>query len=58
MIQGQGEEGTAVVRVPADEFSRWVFTTDPRDKARLAELEAAYAEMSLLERIRLVAGGG
>jgi hypothetical protein len=58
MIQGQGEEGTAVVRVPADEFSRWVFTTDPRDKARMAELEAANPEMSILERIRLVASPG
>src|SRR5581483_7363878 len=36
MIQG---EVSHVVRVPLDPFSRWIFTTDPRDRDRLRVLE-------------------
>jgi type IV secretory pathway VirB4 component len=52
LIQG---DTTHVVRVPLDSFSRWLFTTDPPDRDRLRALEESRPELSLLERIRLLA---
>src|SRR5262249_44467999 len=52
LIQG---EMTHVVRVPLDPFSRWVFTTSPRDRERLADLLETRPDLSLLDRIRLLA---
>jgi type IV secretory pathway VirB4 component len=50
----QGETGH-VVRVPLDPLSRWVFSTTPRHKERLAELAEARPGLSLLDRIRILA---
>lgn len=52
MIQG---ETTHVIRVPGDAFSRWVFTTSPRDKDRIATLESRRPDLDLLQRIRFLA---
>lgn len=52
LLQG---ELTHVVRVPGDAFSRWVFTTSPADRDRLAALEASRPDLSLLERVRFLA---
>jgi type IV secretion system protein VirB4 len=55
LIQG---ETTHVVRVPLDPLSRWIFTTSPRDRERLADLAQAEPEMPLIDRIRLLAKEG
>jgi len=55
LVQG---ESSHVVRVPGDPLSRWVFTTSPRDRDRLAALSLSHPEVSLLERIRLLAAEG
>jgi type IV secretory pathway VirB4 component len=55
LIQG---ETTHVVRVPLDPLSRWIFTTSPRDRERLADLAQAAPEMPLIDRIRLLAKEG
>jgi type IV secretory pathway VirB4 component len=55
LIQG---ETTHVVRVPLDSLSRWVFTTSPADRERLADLAETRPETTLLERIRLLAKEG
>jgi type IV secretory pathway VirB4 component len=55
LIQG---ETTHVVRVPLDALSRWVFTTSPVDRERLADLAESRPDMTLLERIRLLAKEG
>lgn len=55
LLQG---ETSHVVRVPADSFSRWVFTTDIRDRERLTQVFAAHPGVSLLEGIRLLAAEG
>jgi len=54
-IQG---DTSHVVRVPLDPFSRWVFTTSPQDRERLAGLEASRPDLSLIERVRLLAREG
>jgi hypothetical protein len=53
LIQG---ETSHVVRVPLDPLSRWIFTTTPRDQERLDELARSRPDLSLLERLRLLAG--
>src|SRR5262249_36323577 len=45
LIQG---EMTHVVRVPLDPLSRWIFTTSPRDRERLADLLETRPDLSLL----------
>jgi hypothetical protein len=52
LIQG---ERSHVVRVPLDDFSRWVFTTSPTDRDRIAALAAARPDLSLLDQMRLLA---
>jgi type IV secretory pathway VirB4 component len=51
-IQGDRSQ---VIRVPLDPFSRWVFTTSPKDRDRIASLGAARPDLSLLEQMRLLA---
>jgi hypothetical protein len=51
-------ETTHVVRVALDPLSRWIFTTSPADRERLAALEEARPELTLLDRIRLLAQEG
>lgn len=51
-IQG---ERSQVIRVPLDPFSRWVFTTAPKDRDRIASLAAARPTLSLLDQMRLLA---
>jgi type IV secretion system protein VirB4 len=55
LIQG---DRSNVVRIPADSLSRWVFTTSPKDRERLALLAEARPELSLLEQVRLLAAEG
>jgi type IV secretory system conjugative DNA transfer VirD4/TraG family protein/type IV secretion system CagE/TrbE/VirB family protein len=52
MVQGATSQ---VVRVPGDPLSRWVFTTSPADRERLARLAESHPAMPLLDRIRLLA---
>jgi type IV secretory pathway VirB4 component len=49
---------THVVRVPGDPLSRWIFTTSPRDRERLAALAKSRPDLSLLEQVRLLAASG
>jgi hypothetical protein len=51
----RGEEST-VVRVVLDSLARWVFTTSPKDRDRLAALAEARPELCLMDRLRLLAG--
>ena len=46
---------THVVRVPGDPLSRWIFTTSPRDRERLAALAKSRPDLSLLEQVRFLA---
>jgi hypothetical protein len=55
LIQG---DRSNVVRVPADPFSRWVFTTSPRDRDRFTQLAEERPELSLLDQVRLLAAEG
>jgi len=55
LIQG---ERCNVVRIPGDPFSRWVFTTSPKDRERLAALAEERPELSLLDQIRTLAAEG
>ena len=55
LIQG---DRTNVVRVPADPFSRWVFTTSAKDRDRIAQVGEERPELSLLEQVRLLAAEG
>jgi hypothetical protein len=55
LIQG---DRTNVIRVPGDPFSRWVFTTSPSDRERLARLAKDRPGMSLLDQVRLLAAEG
>jgi hypothetical protein len=55
LIQG---ERSNVVRVPADPFSRWVFTTSPKDRDRFIQLAEERPDLSLLEQVRLLATEG
>lgn len=52
MIAGSS---THVIRVPGDPFSRWVFTTAPRDKDRIAALERSRPDLDPLQRMRFLA---
>jgi len=52
LIQGDRNN---VVRVPADPFSKWVFTTSPKDRERLSRLAEERPDLSLLEMVRLLA---
>jgi hypothetical protein len=51
-------ERSDVVRVPGDPFSRWVFSTSPKERERVAALAAARPELSLFERMKLLAAEG
>jgi hypothetical protein len=55
LVQGAVSQ---VVRVPADPFSRWVFTTSPADRDRLARLAETQPEVPLLDRILSLAAEG
>ena len=44
--------------VPADPFSKWVFTTSLKDRERIARLAEARPELSLLDQVRLLAAEG
>ena len=55
LIQG---DRSNVVRVPADPFSRWVFTTSLRDRERFARLAEERPDLSLLDQVRLLAAEG
>jgi hypothetical protein len=55
LVQG---ERCNVVRVPGDPFSKWVFTTNPKDRERFAELARQRPELSLLDQIRFLAAEG
>jgi hypothetical protein len=55
LIQG---DRSNVVRVPGDPFSKWVFTTNPRDRERFTQLTEARPELSLIEQVRLLAAEG
>jgi hypothetical protein len=55
LIQG---DRTNVVRVPADPFSRWVFTTSPKDRDRFAQLAEDRPDLSLLDQVRVLAAEG
>jgi type IV secretory pathway VirB4 component len=46
---------SSVVRVVLDPFTRWVFTTAPDDRRRLRELEEKRKDLTLIERLRLLA---
>ncbi len=46
------------MRVPADPFSKWVFTTSPKDRERFIQLAEERADLSLLEQVRLLAAEG
>jgi hypothetical protein len=52
LIRGEHSD---VIRVPADRFSRWVFTTAPQHRDRLAGLANERPDLPLLDRIRLLA---
>ena len=47
-----------VVRVPADPFSKWVFTTSPKDRERFIQLTEERPDLSLLDQVRLLAAEG
>ena len=55
LIQG---DRCNVVRVPADPFSKWVFTTSPRDRDRFIQLAEERPDLSLLDQVRLLAAEG
>jgi type IV secretory pathway VirB4 component len=55
LIQG---DRSNVVRVPADPFSKWVFTTNPKDRERFIQLAEERPDLSLLEQVRLLAAEG
>ncbi len=55
LIQG---DRCNVVRVPADPFSKWVFTTNPKDRERFTQLAEDRPELSLLDQVRLLAAEG
>lgn len=55
LIQG---DRCNVVRVPGDPFSKWVFTTNPKDLERFAHLVTARPDLSLLDQVRLLAAEG
>ena len=55
LIQG---DRSNVVRVPADPFSKWVFTTSPKDRDRFTQLADERPELSLLDQVRLLAAEG
>jgi hypothetical protein len=47
-----------VVRVPADPFSKWVFTTSPKDRDRFMQLAEERPDLSLLDQVRMLAAEG
>jgi type IV secretory pathway VirB4 component len=51
-------ERSDVIRVPGDPFSRWVFSTSPKERERIATLGAARPELSLFERMKVLAAEG
>lgn len=55
MIRG---EESSVVRVVLDPLARWVFTTSPKDRDRIAGVGAANPGMSLMEQLRVLAAEG
>jgi hypothetical protein len=55
LVQG---ETSQVVRVPLDPLSRWIFTTSPQDKETLEELGRRRPDLTLRERLRLLAAEG
>jgi len=55
LIQG---DRSNVVRVPADPFSKWVFTTSPKDRERFIQLAEERPDLSLIEQVRLLAAEG
>jgi type IV secretory pathway VirB4 component len=55
LVQG---DRTNVVRVPADPFSRWVFTTSPKDRDRFSQLSEERPDLSLLDQVRILAAEG
>jgi hypothetical protein len=55
LIQG---DRTNVVRVPADPFSHWVFTTSPKDRDRFTQLSEERPDLSLLDQVRILAAEG
>ena len=55
LIQG---DRSNVVRVPADPFSKWVFTTNLKDRERFARLAEERPDMPLLDQVRLLAAEG
>ena len=55
LIQG---DRCNVVRVPGDPLSRWVFTTNPKDRERFARLTEQRPDLSLLDQVRLLAAEG
>jgi hypothetical protein len=55
LIQG---DRSNVVRVPADPFSKWVFTTNPKDRERFIQLAEERPDLSLLEQVRVLAAEG
>jgi hypothetical protein len=52
LIQGDRNN---VVRVPADPFSKWVFTTSPKDRERFSRVAEERPDLSLLEVVRVLA---
>jgi hypothetical protein len=52
LVQG---ETSHVVRVPLDPLSRWIFTTSPRDRETLEDLGRRRPDLTLRERIRILA---
>jgi len=55
LIQG---DRCNVVRVPADPFSKWIFTTSLKDRERYARLAEERPDLSLLDQVRLLAAEG
>jgi len=55
LIQG---DRCNVVRVPADPFSKWVFTTNPKDRERFIQLAEERPDLSLLDQVRVLAAEG
>jgi type IV secretory pathway VirB4 component len=53
----RGEEST-VVRVVLDPLARWVFTTSPLDRDRIASLVEANPDKKLMDVLRLLAAEG
>jgi hypothetical protein len=52
LIQG---DVTNVVRMTLDPLSRWIFTTTPSDRDRIASLAQGRPDLSLLDQMRLLA---